>query len=162
MYPWIVLLHIVGSFLFVVSHGASIWVVNRIARENDVRRIAALSDLSSTSLAGAYLGLLLLGVGGIWAGVTGDWFRFGWAWVSIAVFLGVAIGMYVVAVPFFKKLRVALGQRVQGMAKDAPDPVPAAEQDTLAIAAAAPAMLLNVIGFGGLLVVLWLMVVKPF
>jgi len=49
-----------------------------------------------------------------------------------------------------------------GLAKDAPDPVPAADGEIVAIAASAPAMALNVIGFVGLLVILWLMVVKPF
>jgi hypothetical protein len=162
MYQWIVLLHVVGAFLFVVSHGASIWVVNRISRETDARRIASLTDLSSASLGGAYIGLLLLLVGGIWAGIAGDWFRFGWIWAALAVFIAVAVAMYLVATPFFKRLRISLGQRVQGMPKDAPDPVPAPEGDTVAIAAAAPAMLLNVIGFGGLVIILWLMVVKPF
>jgi len=162
VYQWIVLLHVVGAFLFVVSHGASIWVVNRISRETDVRRIAALADLSSASLGGAYIGLLLLLIGGIWAGIAGDWFRFGWIWAALAVFIAISIAMYVVATPFFKRLRIALGQRVQGMAKDAPDPVPAADADTLGIAASAPAMVLNVVGFGGLAVILWLMVVKPF
>ena len=162
MYQWIVLLHIIGAFLFVISHGASGWVVNVIRRERDVPRIAALVDLSSTSLVLAYVGLLLLLVGGIWAGIFNDWFKFGWIWAALIVFVAVATGMYLVATPFFKRLRLALGQRVQGMPKDAPDPVRASDDEILAIAGAAPANILNVIGFGGLLVILWLMVLKPF
>jgi hypothetical protein len=162
MYQWIVLLHIVGAFLFVISHGASGWVVNVIRRERDVPRIAALVDLSSTSLVLAYIGLLLLLIGGIWAGIYSNWFKFGWIWAALVVFVAVAVGMYLVATPFFKRLRLALGQRVQGMAKDAPDPVRASDEEIVAIAAAAPANVLNVIGFGGLLVILWLMVLKPF
>jgi hypothetical protein len=49
-----------------------------------------------------------------------------------------------------------------GTPKDAPDPVPAADAEILAVASAAPAVALDVIGFGGLLVILWLMVLKPF
>jgi len=70
--------------------------------------------------------------------------------------------MYAVATPFFKRLRIALGQRVMGMPKDGPEPVAAPDSEILGVAATAPAMALNVIGFGGLLVILWLMVVKPF
>lgn len=162
MYQWIVLLHIVGAFLFVISHGASGWVVNVIRRERDVPRIAALVDLSSTSLVLAYIGLLLLLIGGIWAGIYSNWFKFGWIWAALVVFVAVAVAMYLVATPFFKRLRLALGQRVQGMAKDAPDPVRASDEEIVAIAAAAPANVLNVIGFGGLLIILWLMVLKPF
>jgi len=162
MYLWIVLLHIVGAFLFVISHGASIWVVNVLRRETDARRAAALADLSSASLTAAYIGLLLLLVGGIWAGIYNDWFKFGWIWAALGVFAAVTVAMYVIATPFFKRLRLALGQRVQGMPKDAPEPVQAPDAEILAITASAPANLLNAIGFGGLLIILWLMVLKPF
>jgi uncharacterized membrane protein len=163
IYPWIVLLHVVGAFTFVLSHGASAWVVNLIRRETDVARIRALSDLSSFSLGGAYLGLLLLLIGGIWAGIYAGFFSTrAWIWVALVVFVVVAVGMYSVATPYFKRLRSALGQRVAGMPKDAPLPAPAPDREIQAIAAAAPANALNAIGIVGLLVILWLMVVKPF
>ena len=110
----------------------------------------------------AYVGLLLLLVGGIWAGIYAGFFGSagsGRRWPSSSI---IAVAMYAVATPFFKRLRVALGQRVMGTPKDAPDPVAAPDGEIVAIAASAPAMALNVIGFVGLLVILWLMVVKPF
>jgi hypothetical protein len=162
LYPWIVLIHIVGAFIFVISHGASVWVVNAVARETDARRIGALSDLSSMSLAGAYVGLLLLLIGGIWAGIAGNWFGRLWIWAALVLFFAVAIGMYVVATPFFTRLRIALGQRVQGMPKDAPLPAPASDAEIVAIASAAPVAMLNAVGGVGLLLILWLMVLKPF
>ena len=161
-YAWIVLLHVVGAFVFVLSHGASVWVVNAIARERDTSRIGALADLSSLSLGGAYVGLLLLLVGGIWAGIVANHFSRAWIWVALVVFFAVAIAMYAVATPFFKRLRLALGQRVAGMPKDAAVPVAAAPDQIVAIAASAPAALLNAVGGVGLVVILWLMVVKPF
>jgi hypothetical protein len=162
MYPWIVLLHVAGAFLFVIAHGASIWTVNVIRREKEPARIAALADLSGSSLTVAYVGLLLLLVGGVWAGIYAGFFGSGWIWAALALFVIIAVAMYAIATPFFKRLRVALGQRVMGTPKDAPDPVAAADGEIVAIAAGAPAMALNVIGFVGLLVILWLMVVKPF
>jgi cytochrome bd-type quinol oxidase subunit 2 len=162
MYQWIVLLHIVGAFLFVISHGASAWVVVALRGETDPRRIRALADLSSTSLVAAYIGLLLLLIGGIWAGIYSDWFKFGWIWAALAVFIAVAVAMYAIATPYFKRLRIALGQRVQGMPKDAPEPSPAPDAEIVAIAATAPANPLVIVGLGGLLIILWLMVLKPF
>jgi len=162
MYPWIVLLHVAGAFIFVIAHGASIWAVNRIRRETEPGRIAALADLSGSSLTLAYVGLLLLLVGGIWAGIYAGFFGSGWIWAALGAFIVIAVAMYAIATPYFKRLRLALGQRVMGLAKDAPDPVPAPDGEIVAIAASAPAMALNVIGFVGLLVILWLMVVKPF
>jgi hypothetical protein len=73
--------------------------------------------------------------------------------------------LYVVATPFFRELRIAVGQRTMGMAKEAPDPVPLLDADIAAIAAIAartPVGVLSAIGLGGLLIILWLMVVKPF
>jgi hypothetical protein len=162
MYPWIVLLHVAGAFLFVISHGASAWAVIALRRETDPGRIRALADLSSASLTVMYVGLLLLLVGGVWAGIAGDWFRFGWIWAALALFVAVSVGMYAIATPYFKRLRIALGQRVMGMPKDAPDPLPLVDGEIAAVAAAAPASLLVTVGVGGLLVILWLMVVKPF
>jgi len=161
-YPWIVLLHVAGAFVFVIAHGASVWVVNAIAREKDPHRIAALTDLSSFSLGAAYIGLLLLLIGGVWAGIVGGWFSRVWIWAALVLFFAIAIAMYLVATPFFKRLRLALGQRVMGMPKDAPEPVASPDAEIVAIAASAPANLLNVVGGVGLLVILWLMVVKPF
>jgi hypothetical protein len=161
-YPWIVLLHIVGAFMFAVSHGVGIWMAVQLRQERDPRRIAALLDLSSASLNGVYVGLGLLLIGGIWAGIAGDWFKFIWIWLAIGVLLAITILMYVVATPFFGDLRTALGQRNPRTPKGAPDPEPASDAEVAAIVARTPVVLLSTIGFGGLLIILWLMVVKPF
>ena len=162
MYQWIVLLHVVGAFIFVMSHGVAIFMVNELPKQRDPRRIVALLDLSSASLTGVYVGLLILLVGGIWAGISADWFRFGWIWAAIVVLVLIRVVMYAVATPYFKQLRLAVGQRVMGMPKDAPDPTPLPDAEILAIAAKSPVAVLTAAGFGGLVVILWLMVVKPF
>jgi hypothetical protein len=70
--------------------------------------------------------------------------------------------MYAIATPYFKRLRSSLGQRVMGTPKDAPDPVALGEAEILAIAGQAPVAVLSGVGVGGLLIILWLMVLKPF
>ena len=162
MYQWIVLLHIVGAFVFVLSHGVAVFVAYELPKQRDSGRIVALLDLSGTSLNGAYLGLLLLLVGGIWAGIYNDLFKFTWIWAALVVFVLISVVMYVVATPYFKRLRIAVGQRAMGYPKDAPDPTPLPEAEILAIAAKSPVAVLSAVGFGGLLIILWLMVLKPF
>jgi len=162
MYQWIVLLHIVGAFIFVASHGVAIWMTVELPRQRDPKRIAALLDLSSASLNGLYVGLLLLLVGGIWAGIDQSWFRFGWIWAALVILVAIPIAMYLVATPYFKELRLAVGQRVMGMPKDAPDPIPLGDAEIAAIAARSPVAVLSSVGVGGLLIILWLMVLKPF
>jgi hypothetical protein len=161
-YPWIVLLHIVGAFLFATSHGVGIWMAVQLRKERDRTRIAALLDLSSSSLNALYVGLLLLLVGGIWAGLVGDWFKFGWIWLALGVFIAITVAMYLIATPFFRTLRAALGMRAPFGPKDAPEPVALPDDEVAALAARTPVNLLAAIGFGGLVIILWLMVVKPF
>jgi hypothetical protein len=162
MYQWIVLIHIVGAFVFVLSHGVAVFVAYELPKQRESGRIVALLDLSGTSLNGAYLGLLLLLIGGIWAGIYNDWFKFKWIWAALVVFVVITVVMYVVATPYFKRLRIAVGQRAMGYPKDAPDPTPLDEAEILAIAAKSPVAMLSAVGFGGLLIILWLMVLKPF
>jgi hypothetical protein len=162
LYPWVVLLHIVGAFLFAVSHGVAVWMVIQLPRERDRSRIAALLDLSSASLGGLYLGLVLLLVGGIWAGLIGDWFAKIWIWLALVLVIGISVVMYLAATPYFRELRAAVGVRSQYGPKDAPDPMPQSDAEVAAIAARSPQAVLSVAGVGGLIIILWLMVVKPF
>jgi hypothetical protein len=162
LYPWIVLLHIAGAFLFVASHGVATWMALQISRERDRTRIGALLDLSSASLGGLYVGLLLVLIGGIWAGIAGGWFGRGWIWVALGLLIAISVVMYLVATPYFRALRGAVGIRSQYGPKDAPDPVPLSDAEVAAMAARSPVSVLSATGVGGLLIILWLMVVKPF
>jgi hypothetical protein len=162
IYPWVVLLHVVGAFIFALSHGVAIWMAVQLPRERDRNRIAALLDLSSGSLAGVYLGLVLLLIGGIWAGIIGGWFGRLWIWLALVLVIGIAIVMYVVATPYFGNLRAAVGVRAKYGPKDAPDPVPQSDAEVAAMAARSPQAILSAVGLGGLLIILWLMVLKPF
>jgi hypothetical protein len=161
-YPWLVLVHIVGAFIFVASHGVAIWMVMQIKRERDRNRIAALLDLSSASIGGLYIGLLLLLVGGIWAGLMADWFKYGWIWLALGLLIAISVLMYLIATPFFSRLRAALGQRSMQMKKTEPDPVALSDEEVQAIVQRTPVASLAGIGVGGLVIILWLMVVKPF
>ena len=162
IYPWVVLLHIVGAFVFVASHGVAIWMAIQISHERDRSRIAALLDLSAASLGGLYTGLLLLLIGGIWGGIIGGWFGRLWIWLALGLVIAISVVMYAVATPYFRTLRAAVGIKSQYGPKDAPDPVALPDADVVALAARSPVAVLSAVGVGGLLIILWLMVVKPF
>ena len=160
MYEWIVLLHIVGAFVFVLSHGASAWMAMLLRGERDRAKISALLELSTASIGGTYIGLLLLLIGGIWAGIYANHFGRGWIWAAIAVLVVVIVVMYAVATPYFVRLRAAVGMATRG---NAPDPgLRASDDEVAALAARAPVAVLLSVGLGGLLLILWLMVLKPF
>jgi hypothetical protein len=50
MYEWVLFLHVVGAFAFMMSHGVSIFVAFRLQQEGEINRIRALLDLSTVSL----------------------------------------------------------------------------------------------------------------
>jgi hypothetical protein len=162
MHQWIVLLHVIGAFVFVASHGVAIWMASQIARERDPRRIAAMLDLSSASLNGVYGGLLVLLIGGIWAAIDGGFFARAWPWVALGVLIAIVVGMYVVATPYFRRLRGAVGVPPRYGPKDQPVLQPSSDAEVAALAAQSPVMPLMVIGAGGLAIILWLMILQPF
>jgi hypothetical protein len=162
IYPWLVFVHIGGAFIFVLFHGASAWASLQIDREHDSTRIRALLELMSTSLAGAYVGLLLLLLGGIWAGISGGHFGRGWIWAALGLLVVIAVAMYAIGSRYFNALRAAVGMRSYQTPKDAPDPVAVGQAELDAIIARSPSRALAGIGYGGLGLILLLMVLKPF
>ena len=67
MYPWLVFVHLLGLIVFVAMHGVAMFVAFRIRPERDAAVVKLLLALSSRANQAMYLGLLLLGIGGLGA-----------------------------------------------------------------------------------------------
>ena len=161
MYEWIVLLHVVGAFVFVAAHGVSMVTAFRLRGERDRGRQATLLEASAIGVYLTYVGLLMLLVGGIWAGFAGEhWGRL-WIWASLAILVVVIVVMYAVATPFYGRMRAAagLGQWAERASSYKP---PATEADLAMLATSNRPTVLALVGGIGLLVIVWLMVIKPF
>ena len=100
-----------AAFLFVMGHGASMWVSDQIRRERDPARIRALLELSSRSLGLVYVSLLTLLVAGIVAGIMGSRFGRGWIWAAIVVLVAIIVLMYALASRYYGRVREAVGLR---------------------------------------------------
>jgi Predicted integral membrane protein (DUF2269) len=160
MYSWWVYLHILGAFAFVFAHGASALAAFRIRATRDPAQIRTLLDVSSLALGVMYIGLLLLLVGGVAAGIVGERFGEGWIWAALVLLIVIIVAMYAMATPFYGQLRVAAGARAKDPKVDPNPVVNQADIDALA-GSNRPAVLLA-IGTIGFLLILWLMVIKPF
>ena len=159
---WIVFLHVLGAFLFVAGHGVSMFVAFRVRAESDRARMAALLDFSGVALAAAYVGLLLLFVAGIVAGIVlGSWSR-AWIWVALVMFIVIAVAMTPLGINYFNRIRLALGIRTRDLKPTDPDPVPASDAAIAEILRARNPELLLLVGAGGFVIILWLMMFKPF
>jgi hypothetical protein len=161
LYPWWVYLHVLGAFTFAAAHGASAIAAFRIRSTRDPSTIRTLLDLSSIAIGVMYVGLLMLLIGGIVAGVVGGHFGRGWIWASLGLLVLVIIGMYMLATPFYKRVREAVGTGPGG--QPLPDaPPPATDAELAALAGNSRPMLLTLVGLVGFVVILWLMLFKPF
>jgi TM2 domain-containing membrane protein YozV len=158
---WIVFLHVAGAFAFVAGHGVSMFVAFQVRRQRDREQLAALLDLSAWSLGLAGLGLLVLFLSGILAGIVlGSWGK-AWLWIALVLFVVIALLMTPVGGTYFTSARQALGQRTRGLKPADPDPVPATDAELEAILQSKRPEILLALGGGGFLVILWLMMFRP-
>ena len=160
--PWLVFIHVAAAFMFVAGHGVTMYVAFAVRREKDRARLASLLDLSGWALATAGIGMLVVLVAGIVAGIVGNsWGRL-WIWASLALFIAIGLVMTPIGGAWFNRLRIGLGQRTRNLKAADPDPVPVSDGELAALQASTVPEQLLAIGGGGFLVILFLMMFKPF
>lgn len=162
MYSWLVFLHVLGVMSFMLAHGGTTVMTFQIQKERNLDRMRALLDMSGYSWPGFALSFLLLFVSGIIAGFMGRWWSQGWIWVSLAILIGMSIYMGWSSRAHYHKLRKVLGMPYFEGRGDQPAIEPASEEEILAVQAKLKPVPLAVLGFGATLVILWLMMFKPF
>jgi hypothetical protein len=155
VYTWLVFIHIIGVLGFLFTHGISAAMALRLQHERNPDRIRVVLQISSSTIGVFYLSTALLLLGGIWAGFEGGWWDQGWISASLGVFLANMIFMYVVASPYYKRIREVM--TIQEARSDAVDP---AELDAL-LRSARPRALLAV-GAVSIGLIAYFMVQKPF
>jgi len=155
MYQWLVFVHLVGLVLFLLMHGVSMWAAFGVRSDPRPETARVLLGLSMRANQAMYLGLLLLIVGGLGAAWNANQLTAGWIVASYVVLIVVIAGMYALGASFYYPLREALLPKDGG-----PSTIDAAEL-ARRVANRRPEGL-AVVGLGGLLILTWLMVLKPF
>jgi uncharacterized membrane protein len=152
MYQALVFIHLVGVVVMAVAHGVSIFAAFRVRRETDPRVVAAILGMSKSAVMVLYVGFLLLAVGGFGAAWQAGVLLAPWAIASYVVLAAVIGVMYAVATGYYVRLR----ELANGESGESADP--SALQ--AALVTRRPEVL-AVVGTSGLLILLWLMVVRP-
>ena len=160
MHIWLVFLHIASAFIFVLAHGASAAVALTLRRESDSVRIRALLELSGSTLVASGVSLVMVLVTGIALGFTGHWWGTVWIWASLVLLVLIGAAMSIMGSAYFNEVRAAVGMP-SGYGGDAP-PEQASPAELKALLRSWRPVAVSVIGVVGLLVILWLMTLKPF
>jgi hypothetical protein len=162
VYPWIVFLHVASALGFVMAHGVSVAAAFALLRQREPARVRALLELSAGSIGILYLSLLLILATGIASGLMGGWWGRGWIWASLILLVALVIAMAALGGRHYGAARKVAGLPYQEGSKTMPALPPGSPEELDAALSRANPHLLAVIGFGGLLVILWLMMFKPF
>jgi Predicted integral membrane protein (DUF2269) len=153
VYQWFVFTHLAGLVLFVLAHGASAFASFQMRTLRDPDVVAGYLTMSAQATRAAYVGLLVLLIGGAGAATVNGFWPQPWVWGSVVVLIAVIVGMYAVGARYYYRLRDLL------TAKDGTPPI---EPEALAayLDSRVPDILAAIGGLG-LLVLVWLMVMKP-
>ena len=141
-------LHLLGLTAFLLGHGVSAGVSLALRARPSVETSKLLLRLSVRAYVVAYPGLLLLIVTGVWMGFAGSWWGHGWIWAGIGVLVVVFVFMGALSAAYHK------ARAVDG------DKVPDSEMAER-LARTRPVALAT-IGSVALVVLVFLMVLKPF
>jgi hypothetical protein len=156
LYPWFVLAHVGGTLLFVGAHGVSMWMSFRLRGEHDRAAVTSLLTTSAAATRVAYLGLLLLGIGGIGAATIAGLWTTPWVLGSVVIFVAAFVVMYAVGAPYYYGLRDAIaGNEKKGV-------TPATDEELAARLVSRRPEILAASGGTALVLLVALMVLKPY
>lgn len=158
----LVYLHVAAVFVFLLAHGASAGVAFKLRGERNPDRIRALLDLSVGSYIGMWVGLLALLITGIISGFLGNWWGRGWIWASIALLVAVFVIMGLYGSRYYGRVRTAVGLQPYRRTDQVTLGEVQSDEEIAALLNTNHPLILALIGFGGLLIILWLMMFKPF
>ena len=145
LYTWLKFFHLLGLTLFLFSHGIS--AGTSFAVRGAVSGMThQLLVLSQRTAALFYPGLLVVVVTGVWMAFIGSWWSHGWVWAAIAVLVVTIGAMSALSRPYYMARQAA--------AKS--------DQDVAVALKQARPGLLAWIGSIALLLLVGLMVLKPF
>lgn len=129
MYPWLVLLHMLVVFGFLMAHGIAVSVAFNLRRERELDRIQALLNLSSSTLGVLHGSIAILFLTGIIAGFLGHWWDRGWIWLSLGLLIAMYVYMGIAASGYFSQVRKAVGLAYMQGSKPHPAGEPASPEE---------------------------------
>jgi len=159
MYNWLVFLHILFAFLFMLAHGAHAAAMLKFRGEPDPEKSMNFDNIFPTTTLLRVL-TVLMGVPGLIAALITPWWRQGWTWASLVIFLTISRIMFKYGAGYYDIIFGAAKRLIE--AKKTNVSLPAAQKEYDEARNSPHAIIVSIVGIGGLAIILWLMRFKPF
>ena len=160
--PWLIFLHTLSAITFFLGHGTSVAMTFQLRKETDLARIRAMLDLSESTLVPAMIAFLVMGVSGLIMPFILKLWGKGWIWASIILMFVVFFQMVFMNEKRYKILRKLVGLPYRQGNKILPAEAPASQAEVAAHIQKLNVNELVIVGYVIPMIVLWLMVFKPF
>ncbi len=159
MHEWLVFLHVAAVLGFMLAHGVQVTAMWKMRWEPDPEQnLTLLNVLPGLTLVRVMLAAVV--ISGLLVAFTGSWWDAGWLWLSLLILAVVAVAMWRYGGGYYGLIQDAATKALE--ARDDPASQPAAQQTFDAARRSWHPMGMTVIGLGGVGVILWLMMFKPF
>ncbi len=164
MYRWLIFLHLVGAFGFMLGHGATVNIMFRLRQEKEVAQVRALIELGRSRWVQlvSWISFLLLLASGITMGFMGSWWGEGWIWTSLGILVVLILSMGYFGRGYIDPILNALGLPQYEGQEPTTEAQTLSEDELQALLQAGRPWLLTISGVLGWALVLWLMMFKPF
>jgi hypothetical protein len=163
LYLLIKWLHILSVLIFFFSHGISMGTAFKLVSEKKPDRLRALLDVSRWSLTLMSNGLIALLVFGLILTFMGPWWKQIWPWLSLVLLIAMSVWMTWQSRTVYSPIRRALGLGyMTSVGKENPPVEPASMDEVTALIAKSNPRLQTWVGLIFTVIILWLMIFKPF
>jgi len=160
--PWLLFLHTLSAFTFFLGHGTSVAMAFQIRKEKDFARIRAMLDLSESTIPVMGIAFLIMGLSGLVMPFILKLWGKGWIWTSIVLMTLVFLQMVFMNEKRYKILRKLVRLPYRQGNKILPAEPPASPEGVEAHIKKMNVYELVLVGYVIPMIVLWLMVFKPF
>ncbi len=159
MYQWLIFLHVAAVLAFMLLHGAHVAAMWKMRAEaNPEAALTYFNTMSNTLPLRVLLAVVV--ASGVLAGFMGDWWDRGWMWASLAILVAMWATMWRYGGGYFGLVNEAAANAVEARAAEPGESAAQQAFDAARRSWYAPAVM--AIGIGGLALILWLMMFKPF
>jgi len=160
--PALVVLHVLAAFAFVLLHGPSVFAMLALRRERELAKVQALLTMSRSASGWSWAAWAFLALTGALLSLAEHSWRAPWVWGSVIVLVLVTGSMSPLAASAFNHAREAAGLPwFDGKGERAPLPADPRALDAALDRIRARAPIVMAIGAGGIVALVWLMVVRP-